>query len=378
MSPKRSGSIDGFPACDELFSELQKLGGGMTQDNLKKIDGKVRARAYAALHEAKLSDPQLNADLQAAKGHAGARAILLKFVIDVHDAKMKAVNTTTVETSTSGRMREIWLTESQLASATWLNSEADAKTAVKSCQSQLHKENAAMAAAGIKQYQWFYVVKDQLKKETDSATIEKSVDLDAEQYAAIKTEMLEKTFEDGASIAREAAVQHVELPRHTAETTADKAAEAPGEGEPHTKKQRKNKGQGGKPRDDKLTAEEQERHDVTKALDQAISSLSSLHNKMRNEMGKVGIIKLRLKARTRWGGGALEYLEEETTRWEAEAKKVEQMWAEELAWKTDQAYEKETFLTKTKEIEEFKEAKETEYVKDYVQGVLGEFANMKR
>ena len=66
----------------------------------------------------------------------------------------------------------IWITERELAGASYLNSEANAKMAITACDSRIHADNTALAAAGVMQYHW------NLKKKTLDKTIEECISLE--------------------------------------------------------------------------------------------------------------------------------------------------------------------------------------------------------
>ena len=59
-----------------------------------------------------------------------------------------------------------------MAGASYLNSEANAKMAISTCDSRIHADNTALAAAGVMQYHW------NLKKKTLDKTIEECISLE--------------------------------------------------------------------------------------------------------------------------------------------------------------------------------------------------------
>ena len=149
----------------------------------------------------------------------------MKYMIEnVEGTYSKHTNTTSVIRSKRGRTREIWLTEAQLASSTWMNDAAAATVAITTMQSKRH-ENAALAEKGWKQYQHFYEIKDESLEEKDEATVVTGVDLTAEEAALVRTDMLANTFPESTAESSEAIAKYAPRPPEVvpAPDTDDKA-----------------------------------------------------------------------------------------------------------------------------------------------------------
>lgn len=95
-----------------------------------------------------------NNDYDAVKNDADRRAVLAKFLLDNNIGKLTGKYTTTVSTTNRSRMREVWLTEKQLASPQYMNCEMTAGLMIKTMTSRKQKMKV-LRDAGIDEYQHF-------------------------------------------------------------------------------------------------------------------------------------------------------------------------------------------------------------------------------
>ena len=92
----------------------------------------------------------------------------------------------------------------------------------------------------------------------------------------------------------------------------------------------------------------------------------------------IDVVKEKLKRRTQWGDGPLQYLEAEATRWTKEASVLIDTWTQGKLW--IEANCSDTIQMKERAVDLAKKAKDVSeaYKKEFVRDVLGEFASLKR
>ena len=158
--------------------------------------------------------------------------------------------------------------------------------------------------------------------------------------------------------------------------------------EPHQKKQKTSKkklGGGGKEDDVELGGKEKTAEAVKKEanskFDIDLASVRSLNVRMVKELGEVDLIEKQLAARVRWGTGPLDFLKQEHGKWKNIAAEVNDEWVNGKMWKqsvdgnNDTAAEIEQKATR---FATFTIEKEAAYKEEFVQGVLTEFATVKK
>ena len=90
------------------------------------------------------------------------------------------------------------------------------------------------------------------------------------------------------------------------------------------------------PADDPEKTEEQKKKEAAKEaakkFNKALSELKSTYNKMNLELSEVEVTKGRLKQRTHWGPGPLNYLTEQTTKWQTKCNSINERCVAEKLW----------------------------------------------
>ena len=147
---------------------------------------------------------------------------------------------------------------------------------------------------------------------------------------------------------------------------------------------------GGQPADDDDHADPDDAEARKKTLqlfDKSLALLNTLYGRMAKELGEVEFTKRKLQARAHWGDGPVQFLDKETKKWVDKNAETLNMWMEVTTWKTDELakidltkekFVKDQWLEKIKDIDAYKKATEDKYKTEFVKGVLGEFASLKR
>jgi hypothetical protein len=91
----------------------------------------------------------------------------------------------------------VWITERELAGASYLNSEANAKMAISTCDSRIHADNTALAAAGVMQYHWNLKQTTLHKTINEGISLECKADLTHEGYKQLSQHMGNSSNPDG-------------------------------------------------------------------------------------------------------------------------------------------------------------------------------------
>ena len=111
-----------------------------------------------------------------------------EYLLDPQKVKCEGATSVSRTSTTTDKVVTIWITEDELAGPTHLNSKDNAAIAVKSLDNRPH-EIAALAAAGVKQYQW--TIKQHVSGSaiTEAATIGASAEMTAEQAQQLRDHM---------------------------------------------------------------------------------------------------------------------------------------------------------------------------------------------
>ena len=119
------------------------------------------------------------------------RQAQVDFIIDTNAAVSRTgANISSVTVQKRNRERTVWLTQSQLASSTWLNDEGHAKIVAEDGRnSRPYKQSAALASAGVLEFEFTVEELDKMKTNTFTAEVRAEAPLEAEQYDAVKQAM---------------------------------------------------------------------------------------------------------------------------------------------------------------------------------------------
>ena len=111
-----------------------------------------------------------------------------EYFLDPQKVKCEGATSVSRTSTTTDRAVTIWITEDELAGPTYLNSKDNAAIAVTTLVNRPH-EIAALAAAGVKQYQW--TIKQHVSGSaiTEAATIGASAEMTAEQAQQLRDHM---------------------------------------------------------------------------------------------------------------------------------------------------------------------------------------------
>lgn len=119
------------------------------------------------------------------------RQAQVDFIIDTNAAIVRTgVNSSSVTVQKRNRETTMWLTQSQLASSTWLNDEGHAKIVAEDGRnSRPYKQSAALAKAGVLEFEFTVEELDKMKTNTFTAEVRAEAPLEADQYDAVKQAM---------------------------------------------------------------------------------------------------------------------------------------------------------------------------------------------
>ena len=354
-------------SCDEAHAALENLG-GMTIENLAKLDHKLRNKCFAAYRDYRNSDDMLKETYDNAADDAARRSMCLAFIIDAKAGKLAGKNTTKVSRKKENVLREVWLTYGQLCGPhPGLNDKDDAKAFTNGAKSRPHKTNAGLRRAGIKEYQHFVEWEDKSKAEEETQEVTNDATMEAEEYMQVRRDM--SSSMEGSSAA-------VRILEDSREAAADQKAEDQGRGNKQTARKGKappaNESAG-----DGIKNKAKALAEAKKALDEKMTALKSLHNRIIRELGEVGIIKKNMAQRTNWGPGPLTFLETETQKWVEKAGELLDYWVDVTAWKKDNHTGAE-FKKKAEDVMKHKDRVDLSYKETYVNAVLSPFASLKK
>jgi hypothetical protein len=111
-----------------------------------------------------------------------------QYILDPKKVKCQGATSVSRASTTTGKEVTIWVTEAELGGPYYLNNTDHAALAITSLVNRPH-EVGALAAAGIKQYQW--TIKQHVLGNaiTEAATIGSSVEMSAEQGQMLRGHM---------------------------------------------------------------------------------------------------------------------------------------------------------------------------------------------
>jgi hypothetical protein len=111
-----------------------------------------------------------------------------EYILDPKKVKCQGATSVSRASTTTGKEVTIWVTEAELGGPYYLNNTDHAALAITSLVNRPH-EVGALAAAGVKQYQW--TIKQHVLGNaiTEAATIGSSVEMSAEQGQMLRGHM---------------------------------------------------------------------------------------------------------------------------------------------------------------------------------------------
>ena len=184
MAPKTLPGA--LPKAAQEFKEvILALGGSLDSDGVAKACPKQRNKAAMAMKVMMDEDSKKKwAALDHGKASEEARfQWIADYLLDPKIVTCKGRNISSRSSQDGTKAKIVWVTLNELAGPAHMNSYEDAKVAVTSMQSRRHKDNSAMAAAGINQYKHtiFKEVSNQLKEQKVEAVAEASMDSESYQ-----------------------------------------------------------------------------------------------------------------------------------------------------------------------------------------------------
>jgi len=111
-----------------------------------------------------------------------------EYLLDPKKVKCEGATSVSRSSTTTDKAVTVWITEEELAGPTHLNSKDNAAIAVTTLVNRPH-EIAALAAAGVKQYQWTIKQHVSDAKITEAATVTGSAEMTAEQAQMLRDHM---------------------------------------------------------------------------------------------------------------------------------------------------------------------------------------------
>jgi hypothetical protein len=184
--PRLKRALEQLPKAAQEFKDMiMTMGGSVDANGVANACPKLRNKASVAM-KAMMDDDskQKWAAMPQGKEHEEARhQWIADYLLDPKIVTCTGINTTSRRSQGGTKAATVWVTLNELAGPAHMNSYADAKVAVTSMQSRLHKDNSAMAAAGINQYKHtiFKEVSNQLKEQKVEAVAEASMDSESYQ-----------------------------------------------------------------------------------------------------------------------------------------------------------------------------------------------------
>jgi len=184
--PRPKRALEQLPKAAQEFKDMiMTMGGSVDANGVANACPKLRNKASVAM-KAMMDDDskQKWAAMPQGKEHEEARhQWIADYLLDPKIVTCTGINTTSRRSQSGTKAEIVWVTLNELAGPAHMNSYADAKVAVTSMQSRLHKDNSAMAAAGINQYKHtiFKEVSNQLKEQKVEAVAEASMDSESYQ-----------------------------------------------------------------------------------------------------------------------------------------------------------------------------------------------------
>lgn len=171
----------GLDLSSVATSDLMQLSTQQRQDlnnaflyALKKLPSTAKLEQYKAL-----------------KSDEERRQAQVDFIIDAHAASVRTgKNSSSVTVQKRVKERTLWLTQSQLASATWLNNADHAKIVAEDGRnSRPYKQSAALAKAGVLEFEFTVEELQKMKTNTFHAEVSVEAPLEADHYDGVKQAM---------------------------------------------------------------------------------------------------------------------------------------------------------------------------------------------
>ena len=140
---------------------------------------------------------QSQSDYKALTTDEERRSYLCQFVLDPDIVKTTGFNKTTAFDESARRAEEMWWTREELGGPKGLNSMANADILIKSgtLESRPH-ERAALAAAGVVQYQWAETKTEKSTGYRDEASTYGEVELKSDEYKQVQRHIV-SSLDDG-------------------------------------------------------------------------------------------------------------------------------------------------------------------------------------
>ena len=184
MAPKRA--LDQLPKAAQEFKDMiLAMGGSVDATGVANACPKLRNKASVAMKAMMDEDSKQKwAAMPLGKEHEEERyQWIADYLLDPKIVTCSGINTTSRRSQSGTKAEIVWVTVNELAGPAYMNSLADAKLAVTSMRSRLHKDNTAMAAAGIYQYKHtiFKEVSNVLKEQKVEAVAEAAMDSESYQ-----------------------------------------------------------------------------------------------------------------------------------------------------------------------------------------------------
>ena len=139
------------PSMKEIKAHLMDTFGEVTVDSVMKLDREWRTKAYNVLSGLVRDQPHLFRGYKSCTSHVDKRKFLVQFLQSETAPVCDSVRS--VATQDALQKRTYWKTLEQLSGAQFLGSLEHAAAFVSKAPSRLH-ENSALAALGVKQYQY--------------------------------------------------------------------------------------------------------------------------------------------------------------------------------------------------------------------------------
>ena len=336
MPPRRKPTA--LPkACAELKAALGEA--GVTAQAIGNVDHAVRVRAFSALNSSlKSQHPSKVVEYKALTTDDQRREWLAAFIIDPESGGCCASNTTERSSETADRAVQIWVTVDEYGGPRFLNNMEHAKIAVSVLQDRLH-ENAALAAAGVKEYDVTKVWREYCNRTKETFAVTVDAKITASEYQEVANAMAT----DGEPPKKKGRAQGNSSRRCT-------PPNPPAE----------------------LSAEQLVTKQLKESMDKTSKEVKGLIDKMGRELTEVELVENRLKTKS-WSPSAVSYLQEETAKQVAFKESLHKLWTESKGKKFDGNGDMEAATASLKTL---KENCEKEY-KKYKSEVLAPFASIK-
>ena len=173
----------------ELEEAIKALNGDRdvtAQDITDCADKTLRNRATTAMVRTLSVDQKIS--YSRCKNDKERHQWVAEYMLDPQKVKCEGATSVSRTSTTTDREVTIWITEDELAGPTYLNSKDNAALAITSLVNRPH-EIAALAAAGVKQYQWTVKTHESGKSIAEGATVSASSEMTAEHAQQLRDHM---------------------------------------------------------------------------------------------------------------------------------------------------------------------------------------------